>query len=272
VTIVAAIESTVRTRRVDRIDAAAPVSRSTSSNTVPALIAAAWVSLLVAQATGAAAALHHHELIEDGPPLAVAIPLFLGGWLVMVAAMMLPASLPTMRDIEATSRHRSRPVLVEVRFLAGFGLVWAVFGLAAFLGDIAVHRLVDATPWIAEHPYLIETGILTLAGAYQFGPHKRQALHEFRDVAGLVSTATAASSAPPSVSAARLGLRHGLACLGSSWALMLVMFGEGFGGLGWMVALTAVMIGESNGRHGDRTARIAGIALLLAALSVLSAP
>ena len=30
---------------------------------------------------------------------------------------------------------------------------------------------------------------------------------------------------PPALS----GLAHGLACLGSSWALMLLMFGEGLG-------------------------------------------
>lgn len=70
--------------------------------------------------------------------------------------------------------------------------------------------------------------------------------------------------------AGRLGLRHGLACLGSSWALMLLMFAEGFGNLWWMVALTAVMVYETAGRHDQRAASAAGVALILAALAVLS--
>ena len=57
------------------------------------LVAGCWAILFVAELTGASAALHHHALIEGGQPLITAIPMFLVGWLVMAAAMMLPASL-----------------------------------------------------------------------------------------------------------------------------------------------------------------------------------
>jgi hypothetical protein len=40
-------------------------------------IAGAWLIAVVAQATGNAALLHHHALIESGPPLWVAVPIFL---------------------------------------------------------------------------------------------------------------------------------------------------------------------------------------------------
>ncbi|HEX2755689.1 MAG TPA: DUF2182 domain-containing protein [Candidatus Limnocylindrales bacterium] len=194
----------------------------------------------------------------------MAISLFLGGWLVMVAAMMLPASLPTIRQIEGVAAAFTRPRRVPASFLVAFAAVWALFGLAAFLGDMVVHHVVDTTPWLGERPYLIEAAILALAGLYQFAPLKRRTLGECRDPGALVSAAALARGA------ARLGLRHGLACLGTSWALMLVMFGEGFGGLGWMVVLTAVMVDETTGRRGHRTATVAGIVLLIAALSVLS--
>ena len=68
----------------------------------------------------------------------------------------------------------------------------------------------------------------------------------------------------------RLDLRYGLACLGSSWALMLLMFAEGFASIGWMVALTALMVYEATGRDGQRAASIAGVALILAAVAALS--
>jgi predicted metal-binding membrane protein len=51
---------------------------------------------------------------------------------------------------------------------------------------------------------------------------------------------------------------------------MLLMFAEGFASIGWMVALTALMVYESTGRHGQRVAALAGVALILAALAVTS--
>jgi predicted metal-binding membrane protein len=51
---------------------------------------------------------------------------------------------------------------------------------------------------------------------------------------------------------------------------MLLMFAEGFASIVWMVALTALMIYEATGRHGQRAASIAGVALILAALATLS--
>ena len=233
------------------------------SGAVTATISAAWLTLLAADASGVGDALHHHALAEGGPPLWVAVPVFLVAWQVMVAAMMLPASLPAIEAIESTLRGVVRPGQALVTYLAAFGLVWAVFGLAAFLGDVVLHRTVDATPWLAERPWLIEAGVIAVAGAYQFAPLKRRSLATCRHPGSLAARAVGAS-------AARVGLCDGLACLGSSWALMLLMFGEGLAGLGWMVALTAVMAYETSGRHGQRVARLIGAILLLAALGTLS--
>ncbi len=97
--------------------------------------------MLVLEVTGTAAALHHHALIEGGPPLAFAIPLFLAGWLVMVAAMMLPASLPTISVVAAATSWLTRPRLARAAFLAAFALVWMAFGLVAFLGDVVLHHV-----------------------------------------------------------------------------------------------------------------------------------
>ena len=69
----------------------------------------------------------------------------------------------------------------------------------------------------------------------------------------------------------RLGLEHGVACLGASWALMLLMFAEGFDGFAWMVALTALMTWRQViGRDGSRLMTVGGVMLLLAALSIVS--
>ena len=261
----AGVERTPLARLAIRLPAAAPLAGGWWSFAVPALIAGSWVALLVAEATGTAAALHHHALIEGGPPLAVAVPLFLVGWLVMVAAMMLPASLPAIRSVETVTALLPRPRRVQAAFLASFALVWVAFGLAAFLADVGLHHLVDATPWLTNRPWLIEAGVLAFAGGFQIVPLKRRNLAACRHQAGSAVSATIALGG-----GSRFGLHHGLTCLGSSWALMLLMFAEGFASLGWMVSLTALMVYETTGRHGQRAATIAGVALILAAVATLS--
>jgi predicted metal-binding membrane protein len=230
-------------------------------------IVGAWLIAIVAQATGNAGLLHHHALIEDGPPLWLGVPLFLLGWQVMIAAMMLPASLPTIRVVSAAVGRLTRPRFALVGFLGAFALVWTIFGLLAFTGDLGLHRVVDATPWLAARPGLIEASVLALAGAYQFVPLKRRSLAACRHPDTLAATA-----APPQRGSFQRGLDHGLACLGSSWALMLLMFAEGFANLWWMAGLTAVMAYETTGRHGQRAASAAGVGLLLAGLIALSSP
>jgi predicted metal-binding membrane protein len=50
----------------------------------------------------------------------------------------------------------------------------------------------------------------------------------------------------------RLGVGHGLFCLGCCWSLMRVMFAVGIGNLDWMLALGAVMAFEKNHPLGRR--------------------
>jgi predicted metal-binding membrane protein len=231
-----------------------------------AVVAIAWAVLVVLDATGLASQLHHHALIEGGPPLWAAIPLFLVAWQVMVAAMMVPASVPAIR-YATLAAARIRPLAAELAFLAGFLAIWAAVGLGAFVGDMVVHRLVDATPWLAARPYLIEAGVLALAGGWQFVPRKRRDLERCRHPGD-----HAAMTAATTGGAARFGLRHGIVCIGASWALMLLMFGEGFGSLPWMVALTAVMVFETSLASPRRLSSAVGLGLILLAVWTLSAP
>lgn len=263
----AAVRDAGRIRGANQRTMAGAVPGTAPSFVLPSAIAAAWLVILVAQATGTAGAFHHHALIEGGPPLWLAIPMFLAAWQVMVAAMMLPASLPAYRAVEAAAEGLTHPRRIQVTFLTAFALVWAAFGLLAFLGDFALHHVVDTTPWLAARPWLIEAGILALAGGYQFVPLKRRSLAACRHPA-----VAAFGPAGPEFGGATTGFRHGIACLGTSWALMLLMFGQGFASLGWMVALTAAMAGETTGRHGRGVAAATGIVLLSVALATLGIP
>jgi predicted metal-binding membrane protein len=237
-----------------------------SSPGVPTLVAAiggAWALAILVELSGTAGALHHHALIEHGPPIVVALPVFLVAWLVMVVAMMLPASLPAIRVFLAAAAARPLVGLSLARFVGFYALVWAAFGATAFLGDAVLHRIVDATPWLQARPWVIEAGVLALAGAYQFVPLKRRALDACRHPGD-----RHLGSVGSGEGAIRDGLRHGVDCLASSGALMLLMFAAGIADLWWMAALTAAMAYEAVGRHPRLAASLVGGALIAAAVVV----
>ncbi|MDE2572378.1 MAG: DUF2182 domain-containing protein [bacterium] len=228
---------------------------------IPATIAAAWVVAIVAQATGTGRVLHHDALIEGGLPLWAALVLFAAAWQAMIAAMMLPSSLPLVRLFAtvAAANDAGRAGRAVAALLLGYGLVWTAFGMVAFLGDLVLHHLVDTTPWLAQHSWLIAGGTLTLAGAFQFSKLKDACLSKCR-LPGMFLLQHYRRGIAAAFS---LGRRHGLFCVGCCWALMLLMFAAGFANLWWMAALTALMVYEKAGAHGKRLVPFAGALLLL---------
>jgi predicted metal-binding membrane protein len=233
-------------------------------------IAAAWVLSIVAQTTGKATLLNHGSLIEgrapffQPPPLVLAIPLFLLAWQVMVMAMMLPSTLPMLRLFRAASASAPRPWTAAAGFVGGYLAVWGAFGTVAFAQDIGIHRLVDHTPWLAQHPWVIGGVALALAGEFQFSSLKDKCLAKCRNPAVYLVEHYRERGGS---AAFRLGFGHGLFCLGCCWAMMLLMFAAGVANLWWMAGLTALMFYEKVGRAGDRVVPVAGVALL--GLSVL---
>jgi predicted metal-binding membrane protein len=232
---------------------------------VIAAIAVAWVVAVAAQATGAAALLHHHALIEDGPGAWVALPLFLLAWQVMVAAMMLPSSLPLVRLFAIASARQPHPRAAMAGFLGGYALVWSAFGTLAFTFDLGLHAAVHASPWLHAREWLLGGSLLVLAGAFQFTQLKDACLDQCRHPAAFILRFYERGGA----GAMRLGARHGVFCVGCCWALMLVMFAAGVASLVWMALLTAVMVHEKTRTLGARAVPVTGLALLAAGSTAL---
>jgi predicted metal-binding membrane protein len=224
--------------------------------------AGAWAITGLGAVTGTGVMLGHDALIHGGPqgapPLWLGIAGFLLAWQVMLAAMMVPASAPAIGVMARAARSLDRPTAQAIAFIGAFVTVWAAFGLFAFAGDWVLHRIVDATPWLAAHPQLIGAGILGLAGAYQLTPLKRRGLVACRDPLSVAACCRPTARQP----GFQAGFRHAVDCLAASWPLMLLMFAVGPADLVWMVALTGVMAYEVRARDGLDASRLFGICLL----------
>jgi predicted metal-binding membrane protein len=216
------------------------------------------------ETSGIAGSLHHDSLLEGGPGFGPALLLFLAGWQVMVAATMLPSSLPLVRMFAAASAGVPDRGRALAAFVGAYAVVWSAFGLLAFLGDAGLHALVASSPWMAANDWTIAPSVLLLAGAFQFTPLKDACLRACRHPASFLRRHYRRGTR----GAFSLGFRHGMFCVGCCWALMLVMFAVGAVSLIWMAALTALMVHEKTRPSGARTVPLTG-AVLLAAGSTL---
>jgi predicted metal-binding membrane protein len=237
-----------------------------------AVIACGWVFSTWAELSGAAAGLHHHTLYHAvsnrGLPLWGAVLQVAGAWQVMTAAMMLPSSLPMIRLYTITARHAPAWWQSLALFLVAYFAVWTGFAILAFIGDMGLHRLVHASPWLDQHARLIPAATFGLAAAWQLTPLKDACLRECRHPAAFLQRYYARGRGAGLL----LGLRHGLFCLGCCWALMLVMFAAGVAHLAWMGALGLAMVAEKTFPGGDRLARPLGAAFAVLAVAAVVVP
>jgi predicted metal-binding membrane protein len=225
------------------------------------LVVLAWFSLWTWGRSPYGRYLDHEYLgamtISSAP---VAMPLFVGGWTLMVVAMMLPTTLPLIALFRGIVRKRPDSLQLVVMLLAGYIGVWAGFGLIVHLGDWGLHSLVRMSSWMTANGWAIVAGTLVLAGVYQFTSLKYRCLDECRSPYSFVMGHWRGLS--PRGESLKLGIHHGLYCVGCCWSLMLLMFAVGHGSLAWMFLLGVVMGAEKNLSWGRKLARPLGIVLI----------
>jgi predicted metal-binding membrane protein len=179
---------------------------------------------------------------------------YLGIWVTMTAAMMLPSAVPAARHVARLARRV--PTLL---FTAGYLAVWTGYGLLAY----GVFRLVTSfdTGWLAWNragPYAAG-GVIVAAGLYELTPLKRLSLRRCR-------------SAPHGGNAFQSGLAHGLDCVGCSGGLMVVLFMLGVMSLVWMALVAAAIFAEKVLPHGARLSRVFALALVVVGIWVAVSP
>lgn len=191
---------------------------------------------------------------------------FVGVWLVMMAAMMLPAVSPTVALYTRMTQRRglSRPLA----FTSGYLLVWGTAGVAAYVLFALGRRVLSSgLAWDGGGRWLAG-GLLVAAALYELTPLKDVCLGKCRSPFGfLVGTWRDGIGG-----AARMGAKHGAWCLGCCWALMVALFALGVMSLVWM-ALVAALITIEKVLPWRRAAVWSTTALLIAlAIGVLAAP
>jgi predicted metal-binding membrane protein len=149
-----------------------------------------------------------------------------------------------------------------IAFVAGYLIAWSVAGLVP-LAALLVFRSV--TDWTAPAAGLT----LVVAGLYQFTGWKKTCQRACRSPLTFLSTHDFGTGLAGS---ARVGIVHGLYCLGCCWALMTVLFVVGLMNLAWMAVIAVVFLIEKHWRHGLGFTRVVGTAIAALGIAVLVQP
>ena len=182
-------------------------------------------------------------------------------WLLMMVAMMLPSAAPMIlfySAIARSARVRGAALAPTSVFAAFYLAVWGAFSAVAALAQWLLVRsgaISDMT--LAFGNQRIAGVLLIAAGVYQATPLKRTCLGACRSP----MTFLMRFWRPGWKGAARLGLLHGLTCLGCCAALMALLFVFGVMNLLWVAALALVVLAEKTFPMGPRIAAAAGAVL-----------
>jgi predicted metal-binding membrane protein len=230
---------------------------------VGALAAAAWFTMWRWGGAGNGVLFHTHALHHYDFAFGNRVALVILGWTVMTLAMMLPTSLPILGLFYTIAGRRPDRVSLVVLAIAGYLAIWLTFGVSVFALQLAIERVIESHAWLSAYSWS-GAPILFLAGAYQFTPLKYRCLEKCRSPYSFVVEHWQGDRERGQ--AFRLGLDHGLFCLGCCWALMLLMFVTGLGNIAWMFLLAAVMAVEKNVSWGKRVSAPLGVALVVASI------
>jgi predicted metal-binding membrane protein len=194
----------------------------------PALIA--LVSLIVAAGAWALLIARMSSMEDMGMGLG-SLDAFAVGWLVMMAAMMLPSATPLVFEFARHAERRQGWRAASGLLVATYLGVWLAFGLVGYLAYTAL-----GMPWPQQS--IVGGLALAVAGIYALTPLKRASEARCRELCALHGPL------PFNLmrSAVVAGGRYALSCLGCTAALMLAMLLIGTSSLVWMVALTLVIL------------------------------
>ena len=201
-----------------------------------------------------------------GASLLGAAASFMGMWLVMMTAMMLPSLLPMLliyrRSIRCLDETRlGWPTALAA---AGYFFVWAVFGVAAYTIGLVLVAAEMRWPALARSVPIAIGVVVLLAGSIQLTAWKAC------ELTSCPNASAGDSLSPDARSAWRHGLRLGVHCSLCCSGLMTVLLVTGVMSLGVMVLIAALITVERFAPRPARAARVTGVVVMAAAVLMIA--
>lgn len=198
-------------------------------------------------------------MVMPGQTWPLATASFLGMWVVMMIAMMLPSLVPMLRRYREAVGRAGEAHLGWLTVLVGFGyfFVWAVFGMAAFLLGVALAAIEMQQSALARAVPIAAGVVVLIAGFFQFTPWKARHLASCREAPGHGCTLPANAS-----TAWRHGLRLGFHCSLCCAGLMAILLVIGVMDLRAMAVVAAVITVERLAPASERVARAIGVVVV----------
>ena len=186
-------------------------------------------------------------------------------WVVMMIGMMTPSVAPMVLlyvEIGRQSAARGQPFASAGWFVMGYLLAWIAFAAVATLAQWLLEWRAIVTPMMAGTSRMVGGVVLVAAGVYQWLPVKQACLTQCRAPLSFVQRHGGfQSSAQGSL---RLGVLHGLYCIGCCWVLMLLLFAFGVMNLIWIAGLMLFVLLEKVLPWPRAVSRVSGVVAVAA--------
>jgi predicted metal-binding membrane protein len=191
---------------------------------------------------------------------------FLGMWVMMMVAMMLPSLIPMLRRYRSAVGRSGETRLGFLTALVGVGyfFVWAMFGMAAFPLGVALAAIEMQQPALARAVPIVAGVVVLIAGFLQFTTWKACHLARYREVPGLARALRADAG-----TAWRHGVRLGLHCGHCCANLMVILLVVGVMDVRAMAVVAAAITIERLAPAGERVARAVGVVVVGAGLFLI---
>ncbi|MFL9946829.1 DUF2182 domain-containing protein [Paraburkholderia agricolaris] len=193
---------------------------------------------------------------------------FVGMWIVMMVAMMLPSLVPMLWRYRLAVSAIGETHVGRLTLLVGAGyfFVWSALGVAVFPLGVALAALETELPALARAVPFAAGVIVLIAGALQFTAWKARGLACCRTPPGCCQMLPGRSALPAlpadAATAWRHGLRLGLHCSYCCAGLTMVLLVAGIMDLRVMAVVTAAITVERVSPHGERAARVIGAGIV----------
>ncbi len=186
---------------------------------------------------------------------------FVSGWTAMMAAMMIPATLPLILLYRTATRQRVSAVRARAdtaALLVGYVAVWAVAGLPVYAYALAAET-------VGRFAATLPAVLLVVGGAYQFTSLKRDCHVRCGNPLFFLMQKWRSGTA----GALRLGALHGLDCLGCCAGLMVGLVALGMMNLALVFTAALIVFAEKTLPYSHRIARPLGILMMTGGVALL---